>query len=472
MNRNYTEQLQHPVFKVVAKYATENNIPAYVIGGYVRDLILGRPSKDIDIVVVGDGPAFASEIAKIMRVKKVSIFQTYGTAHFSYKDLDVEFVGARKESYASESRNPTTLAGSLQDDQNRRDFTINAMALNLFGDQFGELIDPFNGISDIENKVLKSPLDPDITFNDDPLRMMRAIRFAAQLNFRIEHNCLQAIHKNADRIKIITKERISEELNKIIVSHQPSRGFMLLRSTNLLGHIFPELLALEGIETIDGKSHKDNFLHTLEVLDNLSEFSDNLWLRWAAILHDIAKPPTKRFDKVVGWTFHGHEDKGSRMVKGIFKRLRLPLDEKMRYVEKLVLMHLRPIVLSKEIVTDSAVRRLIFEAGDDIQDLMKLCKADITSKNELKVAKHIRNLDLVSQKIEDVLAKDELRNWQPVFTGNHIMELFEIKNPKHIGMIKDAVREAILDDQIPNEIDLAIEFAKKYANEIGVLFKK
>ena len=472
MNRNYTKQLQHPVFKVVAKYATENNIPAYVIGGYVRDLILGRPSKDIDIVVVGDGPAFASEIAKIMRVKKVSIFQTYGTAHFSYKDLDVEFVGARKESYAAASRNPTTLAGSLQDDQNRRDFTINAMALNLFGDQFGELIDPFNGISDIENKVLKSPLDPDITFNDDPLRMMRAIRFAAQLNFRIEHNCLQAIHKNADRIKIITKERISEELNKIIVSHQPSRGFMLLRSTNLLGHIFPELLALEGIETIDGKSHKDNFLHTLEVLDNLSEFSDNLWLRWAAILHDIAKPPTKRFDKVVGWTFHGHEDLGAKMVAKIFKQLKLPLDHKMKYVQNLVRLHLRPIALIKGTVTDSAIRRLLSEAGDDIDDLMLLCNADITSKNDFKVKKYKRNFELVAEKLKLVEEKDRIRNFQPPITGDFIMKTFGLQPCMEIGTIKSLIKEAILEGKIKNNFEEAKEEMLILGKSLGLKISK
>ena len=457
MSINYANQLNHPVFKVVSKYATENGIPAFVIGGYVRDLILERPSKDIDIVIVGDGPAFASEIAKIMRVKKVSIFKTYGTAHFIYKDLDVEFVGARKESYTSESRNPTTLSGSLQDDQNRRDFTVNAMALNLNGPQFGDLLDPFDGMTDLTNKILRSPLDPDITFNDDPLRMIRAIRFATQLNFKIENKCLEAIHRNSDRINIITKERICEELNKIILSNQPSRGFKLLRSCNLLGHIFPELLALQGIETIDNKSHKDNFLHTLEVLDNISETTDNLWLRWAAILHDIAKPPTKRFDKIVGWTFHGHEDLGAKMVPKIFKALKLPLDQKMKYVQKLVRLHLRPISLIKGTVTDSAIRRLLSEAGDDIDDLMLLCNADITSKNEFKVKKYKNNFELVAEKLKLVEEKDRIRNFQPPITGDFIMKTYGIEPCAEIGTIKSLIKEAILEGKIKNNFEEAKE---------------
>jgi len=457
MSMNYANQLNHPVFKVVSKYATENGIPAFVIGGYVRDLLLNRPSKDIDIVIVGDGPAFASEIAKIMRVKKVSIFKTYGTAHFAYKDLDVEFVGARKESYSAESRNPTTLSGSLQDDQNRRDFTVNAMALNLNGPQFGDLVDPFDGMTDLTNKILKSPLDPDITFNDDPLRMIRAIRFATQLNFKIENKCLEAIHRNSERINIITKERICEELNKIILSNQPSRGFKLLRSCNLLGHIFPELLALQGIETIDNKSHKDNFLHTLEVLDNISETTDNLWLRWAAILHDIAKPPTKRFDKIVGWTFHGHEDLGAKMVPKIFKALKLPLDQKMKYVQKLVRLHLRPISLIKGTVTDSAIRRLLSEAGDDIDDLMLLCNADITSKNEFKVKKYKNNFELVAEKLKLVEEKDRIRNFQPPITGDFIMKTYGIEPCAEIGTIKSLIKEAILEGKIKNNFEEAKE---------------
>lgn len=446
---------------------------AYVVGGFVRDMFLKSDNKDIDVVVIGSGIEYAQAFFnELSGEKNISVFKNFGTAQIKFKDFIIEIIGARKESYRKDSRKPVVEDGSLIDDQNRRDFTINSLYLCLNGDRFGELYDPFNGIQDIQDGIIKTPNDPDITFSDDPLRMLRAIRFSARLGFVIEEKTYLSICENAHRIDIVSQERITDEVNAMILGKKPSIAFDLMFKTGLLVRFFPEFVALHGIEIIQGKGHKDNFYHTLQVLDQTCDLSDNLWLRWAAILHDIAKPPTKRFDPKVGWTFHGHEDKGSRMVKGIFKRLRLPLDEKMRYVEKLVLMHLRPIVLSKEIVTDSAVRRLIVEAGEDIQDLMKLCKADITSKNEIKVAKHIKNLDLVSQKIEDVLAKDELRNWQPVFSGNHIMELFEIKNPKHIGMIKDAVREAILDDKIPNEIDLAIEYAKKYANEIGVLLKK
>lgn len=446
---------------------------AYVVGGFVRDMFLKSDNKDIDVVVIGSGIEYAQAFFnELSGEKNISVFKNFGTAQIKFKDFIIEIIGARKESYRKDSRKPIVEDGSLIDDQNRRDFTINSLYLCLNGDRFGELYDPFNGIQDIQDGIIKTPNDPDITFSDDPLRMLRAIRFSARLGFVIEEKTYLSICENAHRIDIVSQERITDEVNAMILGKKPSIAFDLMFKTGLLVRFFPEFVDLHGIEIIQGKGHKDNFYHTLQVLDQTCDLSDNLWLRWAAILHDIAKPPTKRFDPKVGWTFHGHEDKGSRMVKGIFKRLRLPLDEKMRYVEKLVLMHLRPIVLSKEIVTDSAVRRLIVEAGEDIQDLMKLCKADITSKNEIKVARHIKNLDLVSQKIEDVLAKDELRNWQPIFTGNHIMELFEIKNPKHIGMIKDAVREAILDDKIPNEIDLAIEYAKKYANKIGVLLKK
>jgi poly(A) polymerase len=474
---NYLCQVNHAldndIFQKLSKTADYMGLEAYVVGGLVRDVFLKRDNKDIDVVVIGSGIEYAQAFFnELSGEKNISVFKNFGTAQIKFQDFIIEIIGARKESYRKDSRKPIVEDGSLIDDQNRRDFTINSLYLCLNGDRFGELYDPFNGIQDIQDGIIKTPNDPDITFSDDPLRMLRAIRFSARLGFVIEEKTYLSICENAHRIDIVSQERITDEVNAMILGEKPSIAFDLMFKTGLLVRFFPEFVALHGVEIIQGKGHKDNFYHTLQVLDQTCALSDSLWLRWAAILHDIAKPPTKRFDPKVGWTFHGHEDKGSRMVKGIFKRLRLPLDEKMRYVEKLVLMHLRPIVLSKEIVTDSAVRRLIFEAGDDIQDLMKLCKADITSKNELKVAKHIRNLDLVSQKIEDVLAKDELRNWQPVFTGNHIMELFEIKNPKHIGMIKDAVREAILDDQIPNEIDLAIEFAKKYANEIGVLFKK
>lgn len=465
--------LDNDIFQKLSKIADKMGMEAYVVGGFVRDMFLKSDNKDIDVVVIGSGIEYAQAFFnELSGEKNISVFKNFGTAQIKFKDFIIEIIGARKESYRKDSRKPIVEDGSLIDDQNRRDFTINSLYLCLNGDRFGELYDPFNGIQDIQDGIIKTPNDPDITFSDDPLRMLRAIRFSARLGFVIEEKTYLSICENAHRIDIVSQERITDEVNAMILGKKPSIAFDLMFKTGLLVRFFPEFVALHGIEIIQGKGHKDNFYHTLQVLDQTCDLSDNLWLRWAAILHDIAKPPTKRFDPKVGWTFHGHEDKGSRMVKGIFKRLRLPLDEKMRYVEKLVLMHLRPIVLSKEIVTDSAVRRLIFEAGDDIQDLMMLCKADITSKNEIKVAKHIKNLDLVSQKIEDVLAKDELRNWQPVFTGNHIMELFEIKNPKHIGMIKDAVREAILDDQIPNEIDLAIEFAKKYANEIGVLLKK
>lgn len=469
---NLAQHLNHPVFKVISKYATDNSIPAYVIGGFVRDLILDRPSKDIDIVVIGDGPAFATEIARIMKVKNLTLFKTYGTAHFAYKNLSVEFVGARKESYRNESRNPTTEAGSLQDDQNRRDFTINALAINLVGDLFGQLVDPFNGLGDLEIGLLRSPLDPEITFSDDPLRMMRAIRFATQLNFKIESNCLMAIQKNAERIDIITKERISEELNKIILSQQPSRGFKLLRSTNLLARIFPELLTLEGVETIDGKSHKDNFLHTLEVLDNIAEFTDNLWLRWAAILHDIAKPPTKRFDKVVVWTFHGHEDLGAKMVPKLFKSLKLPLDHKMKYVQKLVRLHLRPIALVKGTVTDSAIRRLLSEAGDDIDDLMMLCNADITSKNEFKVKKYKNNFELVAEKLKQVEEKDRIRNFQPPITGAYIMETFGLSPCAEIGTLKNLIKEAILEGKINNNFEEAKEEMLILGKSMGLTISK
>ncbi|NCA21858.1 MAG: HD domain-containing protein [Crocinitomicaceae bacterium] len=384
MAQNYASQLTHPVFKVVSKYIGERNLEAYVIGGFVRDLLLENPSKDIDIVVVGNGPSLANDVASILRVKKVTVFKSYGTAHFRYKDLDIEFVGARKESYDSDSRKPFTETGTLQDDQNRRDFTINALALSLHPSNFGELIDPFNGVEDLDKGIIRTPLEPEITFSDDPLRMLRAIRFATRLDFKIEASCLEAIRKQSERLDIISKERIADELNKIILTKTPSRGFKLLQSTLLLKRFFPEMVALQGIDYIDGKGHKDNFLHTLEVLDNIAQHTDDLWLRWAAILHDIAKPPTKRFDKEVGWTFHGHEDLGARMVPKIFKNLKLPLDNKMKYVQKLVRLHLRPIALVKGFVTDSAIRRLLSEAGDDIDDLMKLQDFKMLLVNLLK----------------------------------------------------------------------------------------
>jgi tRNA nucleotidyltransferase/poly(A) polymerase len=412
---------------------------------------------------------FAQAVAKNFNNDcSLSVFKNFGTAQIKFDDWIIEFIGARKESYRRDSRKPIVENGTLIDDQNRRDFTINAMYLSLNSDNFGELYDPFNGVQDLQNMVIRTCSNPDITFSDDPLRMLRAIRFASRLNFRIELKTFEAIKANVNRIEIVSQERITDEMNGMIMGEKPSRAFEMMSKTGLLTLIFKEMMDLHGVETRNGKSHKDNFYHTLQVLDNICEFTDNLWLRWAAILHDIAKPATKRFDPKVGWTFHGHEDKGSRMVKGIFKRMRLPLDEKMRYVSTLVLLHLRPIVLSKETVTDSAVRRLIVDAGDYVSDLVILCRADITSKNEAKVEKHLRNLVLVEEKISEVMAKDELRNWQPVLTGNHIKNHFDIKDPQHIGMIKEAVREVILEGQIPNELEAALKLAVEIAAKLGV----
>jgi tRNA nucleotidyltransferase/poly(A) polymerase len=468
MSNNYAAYLKHPVFKVASQIVTEKGLEAYVIGGFVRDLILERPSKDIDIVVVGSGLDLAKECAERLRVKKVSLFQNFGTAQFKYKDLDVEFVGARKESYRHDSRKPIVENGTLSDDQNRRDFTINALALSLHADNFGDLIDPFNGIEDLENGIIRTPLDPDTTYSDDPLRMMRAIRFAAQLGFKIEAKSLQSIYGNAHRLEIISMERIMDELNKIILSKEPSRGFKLLFSTKLLHQFFPEMVALHGIETIDGKAHKDNFFHTLEVLDNLSENTDNLWLRWSAIMHDIAKPPTKKFDSEIGWTFHGHEELGARMTPRIFKRLKLPLDQKMKYVQKLVRLHLRPIALVKGSVTDSAIRRLLNEAGDDIEDLMKLCNADITSKNEFKVKRYRNNFQIVTEKLKAVEEKDRIRNFQPPVTGEMIMHTFQLGPCAEIGTIKSRIKEAILEGEIPNETKEAVTYMLSIADELGL----
>lgn len=468
MAQNYAAYLKHPVFKVVAQVAHEKGLPCFVIGGFVRDLLLERPSKDIDFVVVGDALELAKAAADKLRVKKVSLFKNFGTAHFRYKDLDVEFVGARKESYSPDSRKPEVSSGSIQDDQNRRDFTINALALNMHPDQFGELVDPFNGLKDLEAGIIRTPLEPGITYSDDPLRMMRAIRFATQLDFKIETKSLQSIMENAQRLEIISRERIMDELNKIVLSKKPSRGFELLFNTKLLHQFFPEMVALQGVETINGNTHKDNFYHTLEVLDNLSENTDDLWLRWAAIMHDIAKPPTKRYDEKVGWTFHGHEDLGARMVSRIFKRLKLPLDQKMKYVEKLVRLHLRPIALVKGTVTDSAVRRLLFEAGDDIDDLMLLCNADITSKNEFKVKKFKKNFELVSQKFKELEEKDRLRNFQPPVRGEEIMEVFGIGPCAEIGEIKNKIKDAILDGEIPNEYNAAFELMLTLGKNLGL----
>ena len=468
MSTNLSQYLKHPVFKVASEIVTEQNLEAYVIGGYVRDLLLERPSKDIDIVVVGNGLDLAQACASKLRVKKVSLFENFGTAQFVYKDLDVEFVGARKESYRSDSRKPIVENGSLIDDQNRRDFTINALAISLHKDTFGELIDPFGGQKDLDKGILRTPLDPNTTYSDDPLRMMRAIRFATQLNFKIEKKSLEAIRDNAERLEIISHERIAVELNKIILSETPSRGFNLLYSTHLLQQFFPEMVSLYGIETRNGKSHKDNFHHTLEVLDNISENTDNLWLRWAAILHDIAKPPTKRFDNKVGWTFHGHEDAGARMVPKIFRRLKLPMDAKMKYVSKLVRLHLRPIALVKGSVTDSAIRRLLFEAGDDIDDLMTLCNADITSKNEYKVKKYKENFKKVKEKLLEVEEKDRVRNFQPPISGKEIMETFGLKPSQLIGDIKLRIKEAILEGEIQNSKEEAMDFMFKITREMGL----
>lgn len=445
----------------------------YVIGGYVRDLLMKQESKDIDIVVLGDGIEAAKLFKKALKEPALlSFFKTYGTAQIKWKGLEIEFVGARKESYKEHSRNPEIEQGTLEDDQKRRDFTINAMSIGLNPEDYGKLYDPFNGIQDLEKKLIRTPLDPGTTFSDDPLRMMRAIRFATKFSFNIEFETFEGICEHRDRIKIVSTERITDEINKILMSEKPSIGFNLLYDSGILHHIFPEMVALHGVETVNKLSHKDNFYHTLKVIDNVCGLSDNLWLRWSALLHDIAKPATKRFDFREGWTFHGHEDKGSRMVKPIFKKLRLPLNEKMHYVEKMVLLHLRPIALSQEKVTDSAIRRIIVDAGEDINDLLMLCRADITSKNEIKVSKFIRNLDLVAEKIKDVTERDALKNWQPPVTGNHILEYFDILDPSMIGKLKNEVREAILDGQISNDLAPALKFMQQKGMEMGLVPKK
>jgi poly(A) polymerase len=462
------KHLQHPIFSIIKELAEHTKTECYVIGGYVRDRIMERPFKnDVDILVIGSGIDFANALGEKLRTK-VAVYKSFGTAMLVYDGLDVEFVGARKESYRRESRKPIVENGTLQDDQNRRDFTINAMAYSLNEHNYGELLDPFNGVEDIKNRVIRTPLAPAETFSDDPLRMMRAIRFATQLNFKIDIHAIQSISDTKDRIKIISKERITDELNKIILSDKPSMGFKYLFDTGLLALIFPAMCNLHGVDIIDGKGHKDNFYHTLEVLDNVAEMSDDLWLRWAAIMHDIAKPATKRFDKRVGWTFHGHEDKGARMVPKLFAELKLPLNDKMKFVQKLVQLHLRPIVLAQEIVTDSAVRRLLFEAGDDIEALMLLCHADVTTKNEFKKKKYRDNFELVKQKLKDVEERDQIRNWQPPVTGEDIMEVFGLGPGKVVGIIKNAIREAILEGDIPNNREAAYHFMVSRGKELNL----
>lgn len=462
------ENLSHPIFSIIKELAAKTKTECYVIGGYVRDRIMQRSFKnDIDILVIGSGIDFATALGEQLRVN-VAVYKSFGTAMLVYDGLDIEFVGARKESYRRESRKPIVEDGTLEDDQKRRDFTINAMAYSLQEANYGILLDPFKGIADIQNRTIRTPLEPIETFSDDPLRMMRAIRFASQLNFKIDIKAVQAIAETKDRIKIISKERITDELNKIILSKKPSVGFIYLYDTGLLELVFPEMRNLHGVDIIDGKGHKDNFYHTLEVLDNVAETTDDLWLRWAAIMHDIAKPATKRFDKRIGWTFHGHEDKGARMVPEIFARLKLPLNDKMRFVQKLVQLHLRPIVLAKEIVTDSAVRRLLFEAGDDIDALMLLCHADVTTKNEFKKKKYRDNFELVKQKLKDVEERDQIRNWQPPITGEDIMAVFELQPGKLVGVIKSMIREAILEGDILNEKEEAYKFMIECGRQLNL----
>ena len=465
----HTTALSKPIFKIVAEASSLLNLESYVIGGYVRDFILNRTnSKDIDIVTIGSGIDLAKKVSNLIpNQPKVSIFKNYGTAMLKTDEIEIEFVGARKESYQKTSRNPAVEEGTLEDDQNRRDFSINTMAFSLNEYNFGELLDPFNGINDLKNKIIRTPLDPDITYSDDPLRMLRAIRFATQLQFRIEDQSFKSIEKNAKRITIISTERIVDELHKILASPKPSIGFAILNKVNLLTHILPELSNLKGVDSIEGQHHKDNFWHTLEVLDNIAKSTDNIWLRWAALLHDIGKAPTKKFDKKIGWTFHGHEFVGSKMVYKLFKRLKMPLNEKMKFVQKMVFMSSRPIVIASD-VTDSAVRRLVFDAGDHIEDLMTLCEADITTKNPEKFKRYHQNFQRVRAKIIEVEERDHIRNFQPPISGEEIIKTFNLKPSKEIGIIKDAIKEAILEGKIPNEYIPAKEFMLEKGKELGL----
>lgn len=467
---NLAEQLSpKSIFEIISKAGDSLGVETYVIGGHVRDLILRRPSKDIDIVCVGSGIKLAEKTAELLGSNiKVNFFPKFGTAQIRLDDWEIEFVGARKESYRADSRKPIVEEGTLQDDQNRRDLTINAMGIKLNKDGYGELIDPFEGISDLRKKLIRTPLEPKLTFSDDPLRMMRAIRFATQLDFDIVPDVFEAIMAMKERIHVVSQERITDELNKIILAPTPSYGFKLLYQSGLLTEIFPELVALQGVETMDGKGHKDNFYHTLQVLDNVALRSNDLWLRWAALLHDIAKPATKRFDKKAGWTFHGHEEKGARMVPQIFRKMKLPLNEKMRYVRNLVRLHLRPIALSKETITDSAMRRLLVEAGPDFEGLMMLCRADITSKNPDKVKRYLKNFDRLEKKLEELEERDKLREFQPVITGEMIMNAFNLRPSREVGIIKEAVREAILEGIIPNSLELAYNYMLEEGKKLGL----